>query len=238
MNALSREFYEKDTVKVARKLLGKTLVRRIGNDIISGIITETEAYRFDDDPASHAFGKITERNRAMFGEVGRAYVYFTYGMYYCVNAVARSKNFEAGAVLIRALNSTDKVVTAMIMVEDTVSSVTSQTEFVLTLTFLSYPDNAFNGAIVVFTDAVNAGEKSFRRCTDFAAGTKLLTIDSAPDFTIAATDAVTIIPDLGAILDLLPAALVGGRMDSDVEAVRGDVLTGDGSDGDPWNPTL
>ena len=104
MTPLSRKFYARDTVKVARELLGKILIRRIGDSTISGIITETEAYRFNDDPASHAFRGMTERNKAMFGEVGKAYVYFTYGMYYCVNAVARSSSFDAGAVLIRALD--------------------------------------------------------------------------------------------------------------------------------------
>ncbi|MFB5598046.1 MAG: DNA-3-methyladenine glycosylase [Nitrosopumilaceae archaeon] len=103
MTALPREFYKRDTVKVAKELLGKKIVRRIGGSTISGIITETEAYRFDDDPASHAYRGITERNKAMFGQVGKAYVYFTYGMYYCVNAVARDPSFDAGAVLIRAL---------------------------------------------------------------------------------------------------------------------------------------
>ena len=103
MSAISRNFYARDTVKVAKELLGKKLIRKIGNTTISGIITETEAYRFDDDPASHAFRGMTERNKAMFGEVGRAYVYFTYGMYYCVNAVARSSRYDAGAVLIRSL---------------------------------------------------------------------------------------------------------------------------------------
>lgn len=103
MKVLPREFYARNTVTVAKELLGKTLVRTIGRDIISGVITETEAYRYKDDPASHAYGGITQRNKAMFGEVGRAYVYFTYGMYFCVNAVARSDNVEAGAVLIRAL---------------------------------------------------------------------------------------------------------------------------------------
>lgn len=100
---LSREFYARNTVEVAKDLLGKILVRKIGKKTVSGIITETEAYRHSDDPASHAFRSRTERNKAMFGEVGHAYVYFTYGMYYCVNAVAKSKNFQAGAVLIRAL---------------------------------------------------------------------------------------------------------------------------------------
>lgn len=100
---LPRTFYARNTVNVAKDLLGKILVRRIGNNILSGIITETEAYRYKDDPASHAFRGITNRNKVMFGQVGTAYVYFTYGMHYCVNAVAKSNSFEAGAVLIRAI---------------------------------------------------------------------------------------------------------------------------------------
>lgn len=106
---LTREFYARDTVIVARDLLGKTLVHQVGKKTISGTITETEAYRHDDDPASHAFRSMTERNKAMFGEVGHAYVYFTYGMYYCVNAVAKSKKFQAGAVLIRSLEPVDGI---------------------------------------------------------------------------------------------------------------------------------
>lgn len=106
MRALPREFYAQDTVTVAKKLLGKELVRRIGGNTVSGTIIETEAYKHRDDPASHAFNGMTERNRAMFGEVGRAYVYFTYGMHHCVNAVARSRKSMAGAVLIRAIRPT------------------------------------------------------------------------------------------------------------------------------------
>jgi len=100
---LPREFYNQDTVDVARQLLGKTLVRKIGRHTMSGIITETEAYRQSDDPASHAYRGMTPRNQAMFGDVGCAYVYFTYGMYHCVNVVARNQKHSAGAVLIRAL---------------------------------------------------------------------------------------------------------------------------------------
>lgn len=103
MSTIPREFYSQDTVTVAKKLLGKKIIRMIGKREISGIITETEAYRQKDDPASHAHKKITERNRAMFEEVGRAYVYFTYGMYYCFNIVARNSRHDAGAVLIRSI---------------------------------------------------------------------------------------------------------------------------------------
>ncbi len=103
MNILPRKFYLKDTVIVAKNLLGKRIVRKIGRHEVSGIIKEAEAYRHKDDPASHAFRKITDRNRVMFGNVGISYVYFTYGMHYCFNVVAKHPKIEAGAVLIRAI---------------------------------------------------------------------------------------------------------------------------------------
>ena len=89
MKVLPRKFYTNDTKQVAKDLLGKTLVRKIGNQVLSGVIIETEAYKGKNDPASHASRKKTERNKIMFGEVGRAYVYFTYGMHYCFNGVAK-----------------------------------------------------------------------------------------------------------------------------------------------------
>ena len=101
---LPREFYRRDTVSVAKGLLGKRLVRRADGREVSGTIIETEAYGHKDDPASHAARKMTERNRVMFGEVGVSYVYFTYGMHYCFNVVARDEGVAAaGAVLIRAV---------------------------------------------------------------------------------------------------------------------------------------
>lgn len=103
MKPIPRTFYKRNTVEVAKDLLGKVLVRNMGGKIISGVIVETEAYGYKDDPASHSFRGKTERNKAMFEEVGKAYVYFTYGMHYCVNAVARDVDSGAGAVLIRAL---------------------------------------------------------------------------------------------------------------------------------------
>ncbi len=103
MKIMPRSFYARDTVTVARDLLGKILVREIDGKIVSGMIVETEAYKYKEDPASHAFGGKTDRNRAMFEKVGSAYVYFTYGMHYCVNVVARDFSAESGAVLIRSL---------------------------------------------------------------------------------------------------------------------------------------
>ena len=102
-NILPREFYAQNTVIVAKNLVGKRITRKIGEEILSGIITETEAYKHKEDPASHAYRKITDRNKIMFGEVGQAYVYFTYGMHYCFNVTARHPKTKAGAVLIRAI---------------------------------------------------------------------------------------------------------------------------------------
>jgi DNA-3-methyladenine glycosylase len=113
---LDTSFYARSTVLVGRMLLGKTLVRLIINrsgelERLSGIIVETEAYGFENDEASHAYRGLTSRNAVMFGEVGRAYVYFSYGSHYCVNVSARSNGIDAGAVLIRALQPLEGIQT-------------------------------------------------------------------------------------------------------------------------------
>lgn len=101
MKILPRSFYSRKTITVAKELLGKIIVRRIGKTLLSGIIVETEAYLFD-DPASHSYRGMTERNNVMFGEPGHLYVYFTYGMHYCANVVT-NKIGIGEAVLIRAV---------------------------------------------------------------------------------------------------------------------------------------
>jgi DNA-3-methyladenine glycosylase len=99
---LKREFYHRPTLKVAKDLLGKYLVVNSGREILSGKIVEAEAYIGSDDPACHAHRGMTPRNRVMFGPPGHAYIYFTYGMYHCLNLVTEKEGFPA-AVLIRAI---------------------------------------------------------------------------------------------------------------------------------------
>ena len=102
MERLPRSFFEDYTPSVAKRLLGQLLVRRIGRRFLSGMLVEVEAYRGRDDPASHAFRGETPRNRVMFGEAGKAYVYFTYGFHHCL-CVKTERRGVAGAILIRAL---------------------------------------------------------------------------------------------------------------------------------------
>ncbi len=102
LKTLQRAFYSRATLRVAKDLLGKNLIRRIDSDELIGRIVEVEAYRGADDPASHAYRGRTDRNQVMFGKPGAAYVYFTYGNHYCLNIVTEPERIPA-AVLIRAL---------------------------------------------------------------------------------------------------------------------------------------
>jgi DNA-3-methyladenine glycosylase len=99
---LPRTFYARETVDVARDLIGKSIVRTLENVRLIGRIVEAEAYRGEDDPASHASGGKTERNEPMYGPPGYTYVYFIYGMHWMLNLSAHVEG-HPGAVLIRAL---------------------------------------------------------------------------------------------------------------------------------------
>jgi len=101
---LQRPFYERDTIEVAKDLLGKILVHESPQGTTAGAIVETEAYRGPEDRAAHSFGgRRTSRNEVMFGQKGVAYVYFIYGMYYCLNVIASDVAGKPEAVLLRAL---------------------------------------------------------------------------------------------------------------------------------------
>jgi DNA-3-methyladenine glycosylase len=99
---LPPEFYDRDTEVVARELLGAVLEHRSGSGVTAGRIVEVEAYLGPHDPACHAATGLTPRNRHLHGPPGTAYVYFIYGVHWCVNAVTREAG-HGSAVLVRAL---------------------------------------------------------------------------------------------------------------------------------------
>jgi len=103
LRPLGPEFFARPTIDVARDLLGHIVVSDVRGCRTAGRIVETEAYLGPDDPAAHGFGgRRTRRNASMFGPPGIAYVFFTYGVHWCLNAVTEREGFPA-AVLLRAL---------------------------------------------------------------------------------------------------------------------------------------
>ena len=106
----NQEFYLADATIIAPKLLGMKLSRKLPTgEVKSGIIVETEAY-MPDDPACHAYKGLSNRTAPMFAEGGISYVYFIYGMYYCLNVVTGKKG-SGQAVLIRALEPLNRSIT-------------------------------------------------------------------------------------------------------------------------------
>ena len=101
-SVISRSFFKRPTLTVARDLLGQRLVKLEGNQRIAGLITETEAYIGTKDDGCHARAGLTNRNRSMWGPPGHAYVYFTYGMHWMLNIVTERNGFPA-AVLLRGV---------------------------------------------------------------------------------------------------------------------------------------
>lgn len=108
VKTLPRKFYNRPTLTVARELIGARLVRILDGVKLVGLITETEAYISRQDLACHAKAGLTARTAVMFGEPGHAYVYFTYGNHWMLNAVTEREGFPA-AVLIRAIQPIESV---------------------------------------------------------------------------------------------------------------------------------
>jgi DNA-3-methyladenine glycosylase len=102
LRKLPRDFYDRDTVAVARTLLGKCLVHRSNGVTRVGRIVEVEAYLGPHDLAAHSARGLTQRTRVMFGPPGHAYVYLIYGMHHCMNVVTQAEG-RASAVLLRAV---------------------------------------------------------------------------------------------------------------------------------------
>lgn len=102
MRKLPRSFYDRDTILVARELLGKFLVHESRGVERIGRIVEVEAYLGAHDLAAHSARGLTRRTQVMFGPPGHAYVYLIYGMYYCMNVVTEREG-HASAVLLRAV---------------------------------------------------------------------------------------------------------------------------------------
>ncbi|MFW6172140.1 MAG: DNA-3-methyladenine glycosylase [Elusimicrobiota bacterium] len=96
------DFFNRSTGSVAKSLLDKYLISETNGEKCGGRIIETEAYFGDNDMASHAYGGITPRNKLMYGNPGRIYVYIIYGIHYCLNVVCEKKGIP-GAVLIRSI---------------------------------------------------------------------------------------------------------------------------------------
>jgi DNA-3-methyladenine glycosylase len=106
---LSRQYFNRPTVQVARSLIGKYLVRVIDGRILEGKIVEVEAYVGARDKACHASKGRTQRTEVMFGPAGISYVYLIYGMYHCLNVVTEREEFPS-AVLIRAIEIDGKLI--------------------------------------------------------------------------------------------------------------------------------
>lgn len=107
---LPSEFYNRPTLTVARDLLGARLVRILDGQRLSGFITETEAYIGETDLGCHARAGRTQRTEVMYSRPGLAYIYFTYGMHWLLNAVTEAEGFPA-AVLIRSITPDEGVET-------------------------------------------------------------------------------------------------------------------------------
>jgi DNA-3-methyladenine glycosylase len=152
---LPAAFFARDTLLVARELLGVRLVRLLNGERLSGIIVETEAYIGSEDTACHASKGRTPRNEVMFGAAGHAYVYFTYGLHHLINVVTESEGMPA-AVLLRALQPCAGTATmrSLRTVRGVVRKERDLTAGPARLTAALAIDKTFNGANLMTSDTI------------------------------------------------------------------------------------
>lgn len=105
MKIIEPEFFNRNTIEVAKSILGKVLCRKIDGTIQRGKVVEAEAYT-QEDPSCHAYRGVTKRSKTLFEKPGTIYVYFTYGMHHCFNVVTENEG-RGCAVLIRAIEPLD-----------------------------------------------------------------------------------------------------------------------------------
>ena len=148
MHKLPRSFYDRDTIEVAKDLLGKYLVHMAGGVERIGRIVEVEAYLGPHDLAAHSAKGLTPRTKTMFGPPGHAYVYLIYGMYYCMNVVTQAEGM-ASAVLLRAL--------------EPVKNVEGRTQGPGLLCRAMHIDRRLNGHDLLSSDFHIADERSHRK---------------------------------------------------------------------------
>ncbi len=155
MGRFAREFFARDTLSVARGLLGARLVRLLDGQRLSGIVVECEAYIGQDDTACHASRGRTRRNEVMFGPPGHAYIYFTYGMHWMLNVVTEAEGFPA-AVLLRAIQPVEGIETMRALRKAQASSRADRglTGGPARLTRALAIDKTLNGADLVVGDAL------------------------------------------------------------------------------------
>ena len=158
MAPLARPFYEREATLVARDLLGCRLVHHLNGIRLAGIITETEAYQGEADLGCHARAGRTPRTAVMYGPAGHAYIYFTYGMHWCLNAVTLPEGSPA-AVLIRAIRPVEGL-EAMAANRPRLAGTPHWTDGPAKLTQALALDGRHNGADLVDGDllSVEAGE--------------------------------------------------------------------------------
>ena len=101
-NKLPKSFYTRNVLTVAKELLGKVIIKKNSSELLSGRIVEVEAYDGEKDKAAHSYHGISNRNKIMFDDGGKLYVYLSYGVHYCCNVVTGNKG-KGSAVLIRAV---------------------------------------------------------------------------------------------------------------------------------------